>query len=318
MASKSPILAVVVPCFNEEKCVDSTIKTLLGILDGLVRQNLLSQQSFLYFVDDGSTDETWKIICGQHLSDARIRGLKLSRNFGHQIALLAGLEEVVGECDVAISIDADLQQDPYAIPEFLAKYSAGADVVLGLRNDRSADSWFKKSTANSFYAFMRIMGVNLIPNHADYRLLSKRALEALLKFPEPNIFLRGTCLLLGFNVDTVKFEVGKRQYGETKYSLSRMFGLAIHGITSFSIVPLRMVAVIGFLMFGLSVIMSGFVLWHSLIIGDAIPGWASTILPIYFLGGIQLFCMGIIGEYVGQIYTTVKSRPRWISESKLD
>ena len=244
--------------------------------------------------------------------------MKLSKNFGHQAALLAGLSEVTKHCDAAISIDADLQQDPLAIRDFVIELRKGADVVLGVRRDRGTDGWLKKQTALGFYALMRIMGVNIIPNHADYRLLSKRALEALALFPEPSIFLRATCLHLGFRVSTVLFDVSERQYGQTKYSLTKMLRLALHGITSFSVVPLRIVAIIGFVIFLSSLGMGGYVIWHSLYVGDTIPGWASITLPIYFIGGVQLLCLGVVGEYVGQIYKTVKNRLRWICEHKLD
>ena len=201
---------------------------------------------------------------------------------------------------------------------FIKEYRDGADIVLGVRIDRKTDSWIKGKTASFFYAFMRMMGLTIIPDHADYRLMSKQALQALLSFSEPNIFLRGVCLLLGFKYKTVEFKVQERRFGSTKYSVKKMFRLAMHGITSLSTVPLRMVALIGFLLFMLSLIMGSYVLYESLLIGDTIPGWASTILPIYFIGGVQLLCLGILGEYVGQIYATVKNRPRWISESTLD
>jgi glycosyltransferase involved in cell wall biosynthesis len=244
--------------------------------------------------------------------------LKLSRNFGHQAALLAGLTAVTRHCDAAISIDADLQQDPHAIRDFVKELHKGADIVLGVRKDRGTDGWLKKQTALAFYTLMRVLGVNIIPNHADYRLLSKRALEALALFPEPSIFLRATCLQLGFNVSTVFFEVSERQFGQTKYSLKKMLRLALHGITSCSVVPLRIVAIIGFVLFLSSLGMGAYVLWHALFVGDTIPGWASITLPIYFIGGVQLLCLGVVGEYVGQIYKTVKNRPRWICEHKLD
>jgi hypothetical protein len=190
--------------------------------------------------------------------------------------------------------------------------------VLGVRKDRGTDGWLKKQTALGFYALMRVMGVNIVPNHADYRLLSKRALEALALFTEPSIFLRATCLELGFKVSTVLFDVSERQFGQTKYSPRKMLRLALHGITSFSVVPLRIVAMIGFVIFLFSIGMGGYVIWHALIVGDTVPGWASTTLPIYFIGGVQLLCLGVVGEYVGQIYKTVKHRPRWICEHKLD
>jgi glycosyltransferase involved in cell wall biosynthesis len=314
----APRLALVLPCYNESESIDYAVTQLMALIQELAKEGLISKDSYLFFVDDGSTDETWAVIDKFNRSNKAIKGLKLSKNFGHQAALLAGLSEVTKHCDAAISIDADLQQDPLAIRDFVIELRKGADVVLGVRRDRGTDGWLKKQTALGFYALMRIMGVNIIPNHADYRLLSKRALDALALFPEPSIFLRATCLHLGFRVSTVLFDVSERQYGQTKYSLTKMLRLALHGITSFSVVPLRIVAIIGFVIFLSSLGMGGYVIWHSLYVGDTIPGWASITLPIYFIGGVQLLCLGVVGEYVGQIYKTVKNRPRWICEHKLD
>ena len=315
---KATRLAIVVPCHNESESVNHAATQLTALLQEFAAEGLISKNSYLFFVDDGSTDATWAIIDALNRNNKLIKGLKLSHNFGHQAALLAGLSTVTNECDAAISIDADLQQDPLAIRDFLNEFQNGADVVLGVRKDRGTDGWFKKQTALWFYTLMRVMGVDIVPNHADYRLLSKRALEALALFSEPSIFLRATCLQLGFRVSNVFFDVSERQFGETKYSLTKMLRLALHGITSFSVVPLRMVALIGFGIFLFSIGMGGYVLWHALFVGDTIPGWASTTLPIYFIGGVQLLCLGVVGEYVGQIYKTVRNRPRWICERKLD
>lgn len=316
--SEAPRLAIVLPCFNESESITYTVNQLIGLINELTDEGLVSENSYLFFVDDGSTDESWAVIEKLNRNNKAIKGLKLSRNFGHQAALLAGLNTVAGDCDAAISIDADLQQDPLAIRDFVTEFRNGADVVLGVRKDRGTDGWFKKQTASGFYTLMGAMGVDTVPNHADYRLLSKRALEALALFPEPNIFLRAICLQLGFRISTVLFAVKERQYGQTKYSLKKMVRLALHGITSFSVMPLRIVAIIGFVLFLFSLGMGGYVLWQKLFVGDTVPGWASTALPIYFIGGVQLLCLGVVGEYVGQIYTTVKNRPRWISEHKLD
>lgn len=316
--SEAPQLAIVLPCFNESESIAPAVNQLTAIIQDLADERLISKDSYLFFVDDGSSDESWAIIEEFNRRNKAIKGLKLSQNFGHQAALLAGLSEVTMHCDAAISIDADLQQDPLAIRDFVNELQKGADVVLGVRKDRGTDGWLKKKTALGFYTLMRIMGVSIVPNHADYRLLSKRALEALALFPEPSIFLRATCLHLGFKVSKVFFDVSERQYGQTKYSLSKMLRLALHGITSYSVVPLRIVAIIGFMVFLSSLGMGAYVLWHSLFVGDTIPGWASITLPIYFIGGIQLLCLGVVGEYVGQIYKTVKNRPRWICEYKLD
>lgn len=316
--SEVPRIAIVLPCHNESESINHAVTQLTSLIHELADEGLIAKDSYLFFVDDGSTDNSWVMIDKLNQNNKAIKGLKLSQNFGHQAALLAGLTEVTQNCDAAISIDADLQQDPLAIREFVKELHKGFDVVLGVRNDRNSDGWLKRQTALGFYNLMRIMGVDIVPNHADYRLLSKRALEALALFPEPSIFLRATCLQLGFRVSTVFFDVSERRFGQTKYSLSKMLRLALHGITSFSVVPLRMVAILGFVIFLSSLVMGGYVIWHTLFVGDTIPGWASITLPIYFIGGVQLLCLGVVGEYVGQIYKTVKKRPRWISEYKLD
>lgn len=315
---EAPRLAIVVPCFNESESIGYAATELTSIIKGVADEGLISNDSYILFVDDGSADESWAAIESLNRSNPAIKGLKLSKNFGHQAALLAGLHSVSKGCDAAISIDADLQQDPLAIRDFVKEFLNGADIVLGIRNDRNTDGWLKKQTALGFYTLMGMMGVNTVPNHADYRLLSKRALDALSLFPEPSIFLRAMCLELGFRVSTVLFDVKDRQYGETKYSLKKMLRLALNGITSFSVVPLRIVSIIGFILFLFSLGMGCYVAWRTIFIGDTVPGWASTALPIYFIGGVQLLCLGVVGEYVGQIYTTVKNRPRWICEHKLD
>lgn len=314
----APRLAIVLPCFNERESIKQASDELSTLIKEMVGKGLIAEDSYLFFVDDGSSDGTWSAIEDLHKNQQLFKGLKLSRNFGHQAALLAGLMAVTKDCDAAISIDADLQQDPRAIMDFVSRFRNGADVVLGIRSDRGTDGWIKKQTALGFYNLMGVMGVKIIPNHADYRLLSKRALEALALYSEPGIFLRATCLQLGFRVNTIFFDVRERKYGQTKYSLKKMLQLALHGITSFSVVPLRLVGVVGFLLFLFSFGMGCNVVWHALFVGDTVPGWASTILPIYFIGGIQLLCLGVVGEYVGKIYTTVKNRPRWICEDKLD
>lgn len=312
-----PVLAIVVPCFNEQESIPLTASILGDVLDSMVRRDLVSTQSYLYFVDDGSTDASWGLLTTLHAENKNLRALKLSRNFGHQAALLAGLSAVNGRCDAAISIDADLQQDPHIIPQFVERYVSGAEIVFGIRNDRASDSWFKKTTALGFYRVMKIMGVSIIQNHADYRLLGRHALNVLEEYAESNIFLRAICAQLGFRVDTVYFDVKERNLGASKYSLTKMMKLAIEGITSFSVVPLRAVAVLGVLIFGMTIVMSFYVAFRALIIGDTVPGWASTILPIYFIGGIQILCMGIIGEYIAQIVSNVKRRPRYIREREL-
>jgi glycosyltransferase involved in cell wall biosynthesis len=314
---ETPVLAVVVPCFNEQESIPEAVETLLAVVDQLVSAGSIAPNSFLYFIDDGSSDASWHMLRSANDHDGRVKALKLSRNFGHQNALLAGLSSIKDRCDVSISIDADLQQDPNSIGDFIKAYKDGADVVFGIRNDRNSDDIFKKNTASIFYRMMSLMGVTIIPNHADYRLLSRKALAALAEYSEPDPFLRAICAQLGFKSGTVYFDVIARKAGVSKYSLSKMLGLAVTGVTSFSVVPLRIIAVLGLLIFGVTVMMSLYVLGRTVFVHDTVPGWASTTLPIYFLGGIQLLCMGIIGEYLAKVLDTVKARPRFISEAEL-
>jgi polyisoprenyl-phosphate glycosyltransferase len=313
----APLLAIVAPCYNEQESIPSAIETLSSLLHEMILSGLVSDESFIYFVDDGSSDKTWSLLRDAYNTEKIVRALRLSRNFGHQYALLAGLMMVKDRCDAAVSIDADMQQDPLAIPKFVAKYREGAEIVFGVRHDRKSDNLFKKTTAQIFYYLMRLGGVPVISNHADYRLLSKKALIALSQYGESNLFLRAICTQLGLPTAAIYFEVKERLYGRSKYSLRKMFRLAIHGITSFSIVPLRLVAILGFLIFSLSILMGGYVICHALVIGDTVPGWASTTLPIYFIGGVQLLCLGIVGEYVGQVLSEVKRRPRYINDIEL-
>lgn len=317
-SSNLPTIAVVMPCYNEEASIQISGETIRGILDSLIRQRKIANNSFIYFVDDGSTDSTWHEIQKFHQSVPHVKATKLSRNFGHQAALLSGLNAVTNQCDAVISLDVDLQQDPQAIPEFIQKFMDGNEVVLGVRYDRDQDSWFKRKSANLFYRFSELMGLHIIQNHADYRLLGKKALVALNEYKEPNLFLRALCLNLGFQSAQVEFQVHERKFGSTKYTFTKMLTLALHGITSFSIRPLRFVAAIGLFIFLIALCMSAYALWSALFTEKTVPGWASTVIPIYFIGGIQLLCLGVVGEYVGQIYMTTKQRPRWISESTLD
>lgn len=312
-----PIVCLVVPCFNEEEVIAITANRLTEVLRNLIKDNHISKGSFVYFVDDGSHDRTWAIIEQLHTKDNLIKGLKLARNFGHQNALLAGLLSIKERCDCAISIDADLQQDENAIPLFLDKFKSGAEIVFGIRHDRKSDGLFKKLTALFFYKLMSSMGVRIIKNHADYRLVGKKALYALAEHDEFNLFLRGIFTEMGFKTDQVMFEVKERFAGKTKYSLRKMLSLALNGITSFSIVPLRLVTLTGVLIFILSIIMSGYVVYQATFNQSAVPGWASTVLPIYFIGGIQLLGIGLLGEYIGKIYKEVKARPRFIRDAEV-
>ena len=313
----APLVAVVVPCLNEEECLGRTLAELRNVLDALIDKGKAHADSYLYVVDDGSTDDTWSAVERAHAADGRVRGLRLSRNFGHQRALLAGLMKVRERCDVAISIDADLQQDPLAMEDFLDAYGAGAEVVMGVRTDRDSDGWLKRSMAQLFYRLMVALGVDVVPDHADYRLLGKRALAALAEYGESNLFLRHICSQLGFRSATVRYKVSARRHGVSKYTLARMLQLALHGITSSSVVPLRIVALTGFAVFVLSAVMACYVLYQALVLNAAVPGWASTTLPIYFIGGVQILCLGVVGEYVGQTLTEVKRRPRYHHDTEL-
>jgi len=315
--STPPTLAIVIPCFNEEATIEWSSEQLLALLNDLKKQGVVSKASYLYFVDDGSSDRTWDMLATLNMRHAQVHALKLSRNFGHQNALLAGLMSVMDKCEITISIDVDLQQDPAAMFRFIEAFSQGAEIVFGVRNDRSSDSRAKKATASWFYGLMRALGVNIIPNHADYRLLSNAALHALADHPEPNPLLRALCAQLGFKSAIVMFDVSDRKLGSSKYSFRKMLKLGVGGVTSFSAVPLRLIAALGVLIFSASCLMSLYILFRTLVIGDTVPGWASITLPIYFLGGIQLLCMGIIGEYLANLAEAVKRRPRYIKEVEL-
>lgn len=313
-----PTLAIIVPCFNEELCVKSTIEKLLILLNSLVDKNKIKNDSYLYLVDDGSVDNTWNIIEDAHKKDKRVKALKFIRNFGNQKALIAGLEGVrnIG-CDCAVSIDADLQQEENAIELFIDEYMKGADIVSGIRNDRKTDSFFKKVTALMFYKTMNILGAKIPPNHSDYRLVSKRTLDVMELYPEKYLFLRGFFNELGLKTAYVHFNVKPRMAGESKFNFMSLMVLALNGITSYSVVPLRFVAVLGFFMalFGFLVGVETVIekiFWHN-----SPNGWATTIILLCVFGGIQLFCLGLIGEYVGQVFREVKARPRYVKDIEL-
>ena len=315
---EKPRLAIIVPCFNEELCVKSTVEQLLNVLNKLVSDEKIKPDSYIYLVDDGSVDKTWEIIEEFHNKNKLIKGLKFVRNFGNQKALLAGLDCVraIG-CDCAVSIDADLQQDEWAIEKFVDEYMKGADIVSGIRNDRKTDSFFKKITALMFYKTMNILGAKIPPNHSDYRLVSKRALNILEQYPEKYLFLRGFFNEVGLKTAYVNFDVKPRMAGESKFNFVSLMGLALNGITSYSVVPLRFVTVLGFCMalFGFLVGVETVIekiFWHN-----SPNGWATTIILLCVFGGIQLFCLGLIGEYVGQVHREVKARPRYIKDIEL-
>lgn len=312
---QKPALSLVVPCFNEEEVLPNTITKLIDLLNVLRTEGRIAEASHVYFIDDGSRDNTWSIIAQACSSDTQVKGIKLSRNRGHQNALLAGL--FTAEGDVLISLDADLQDDLNAIPKMLLEHSRGSDIVYGVRNDRSSDTWLKRTTANQFYRVMRWFGAESISNHADFRLMSRRSVEALKMYSEVNLFLRGLVPLIGFRSSIVEYERKARAAGQTKYPTARMVALALDAITSFSVVPLRLITTLGFLVFSLSTVMVLWTLWVRLFTDEALPGWTSTTLPIYLIGGLQILCLGVIGEYLGKIYREAKGRPRYIIEQCL-
>lgn len=307
-------LYVVVPCYNEEEVLPETSKRLAAKLTDLESQGRISPDSRVLFVDDGSKDRTWQMISELHRQDPRFGGVKLSRNRGHQNALLAGLMTAKSLCDAAISMDADLQDDINAMDRMLDAYEDGCDVVYGVRSSRAKDTFFKRATAQGFYKFMKLMGVDIVYNHADYRLMSRRALEGLEKFDEVNLFLRGIVPLIGYKSASVEYERAERFAGESKYPLKKMLAFAFDGITSFSVKPIRWVTGLGFLIFAASILAMIYILVVKLL-GHTVAGWSTTAASIWLLGGIQLLCVGIVGEYIGKIYIEVKSRPRYIIEA---
>ena len=310
-----PRLGIVVPCFNETEVLPETTRRLSALLDRLIASGRVTRESQIVYVDDGSRDGTWQLIESLSQADARIGGIKLSRNRGHQNALLAGLFTV--DADVLISVDADLQDDIEVMSDMLMSFSKGAHVVYGVREDRTSDGLFKRATAQGFYRAIRALGVESVYNHADFRLMSREAVAALKKFGEVNLFLRGIVPLLGYRSDVVHYARSERFAGVSKYPLRKMLALALDGVTSFSVVPLRFITAVGFLVFLASISMGIWTLWVRLFTDHAVPGWTSTLLPIYFLGGIQILCIGILGEYLGKVYQETKQRPRFIIEKLL-
>jgi polyisoprenyl-phosphate glycosyltransferase len=304
------VVDLVVPCYNEEEALPETHRQLAQLMDAMCRAGRVSPQSKIYYVDDGSRDGTWGLIAALCERDPKVVGIRLSRNYGHQAALLAGLFSSRG--DAVITIDADLQDDISVVPEMVAEFCSGHEVVFGVRRGRLTDTIFKRNSALFYYGLLRRLGIRIVPNHADYRLMGQTAIAALKEYTEVNLFLRGIVPLIGFNSSSVYYDRKERMAGESKYNLPKMFGLALDGITSFSAVPLRAVSVMGMLVFLISVGMAGWVLWIRLFTSRAIPGWASSVIPIYFLGGIQLLCLGVIGEYLAKDYIETKRRPRYL------
>ncbi len=307
-------LAIVVPCYNEEEAFPYSVKELERVLKAMIASGKVSPQSYILFVDDGSKDNTWQLISKEVSLNPYVRGLKLSGNVGHQNALLAGLLTANASSDLTVSIDADLQDDVNAIEKMVDKYHEGCDVVYGVRSDRSSDSAFKRLTAEGFYKIMSAMGAKSVYNHADFRLMSHRAVTALGNFKERNLFLRGIVPTIGFKSDSVFYERSKRVAGESKYPLKKMLKFAFEGITSFSIKPISIITGLGIAIVFLSIIALVYTL-ISYFFGSTEPGWSSLILSIWFLGGVQLVSIGLVGQYVGKIYLEAKERPRFNIES---
>lgn len=309
-------LMVVIPCYNEEEVLPETSRRLVDKMASLVKKGLITEDSRVLLVNDGSRDRTWEMICDLHKQNPLFEGVKLSRNRGHQNALLAGLMTARNRCDISISMDADLQDDMDAMDRFIEKYNEGCEIVYGVRNKRETDTFFKRETALMFYRLMKALGVDITFNHADYRLMSNRALNALAQFDEVNLFLRGLAPLAGFQSDVVYYDRAERFAGESKYPLKKMLAFAIDGITSFSVKPLRLITTVGMVIFVLSLFMLLYALisWVS---GHTVSGWTSTLASIWMIGGIQLLSLGVIGEYVGKIYNEAKRRPRFIIDRYL-
>ncbi|MBP5152680.1 MAG: glycosyltransferase family 2 protein [Lachnospiraceae bacterium] len=310
-------LAIVVPCYNEEEVLKICSEALRGVLDDLIGKGKIASDSFVLFVNDGSKDKTWELIEEEHkLFPGKIKGVKLAGNVGHQFALTAGLVTAKDMCDVSVSIDADLQDDVAVIEEMIDKFHEGKDIVYGVRKKRKTDTFFKRVTAQGFYKFMNLMGVKSVYNHADFRLMSKRALENFSEYKETNLFLRGIVPLIGYETDCVYYDRKERVAGESKYPLKKMLALAFNGISSFSVKPITMITGLGVVIIFLSICAAVYAL-VSYFLGHVEPGWTSLILSIWFLGGVQLLSIGLIGQYVGKTYIESKHRPRYNIEKIL-
>ena len=304
-------LAIVVPCYNEEPMLKLSSEALRKVLTDLIGKKKISEDSFILFVNDGSKDKTWALIEEEHeLYPSMIKGVKLAGNVGHQYALTAGLITAKDMSDVTISIDADLQDDVDVIEEMIDKFHEGKDIVYGVRKKRKTDSFFKRTTAQGFYKFMKWMGAKTVYNHADFRLMSKRAVEQYSKYEESNLFIRGIVPLIGYESDCVYYDRKERVAGESKYPLKKMIALAFNGISSLSVKPITMITGLGLIIILLSIAAAVYAL-VSYCMGITTPGWTSLILSIWFIGGVQLFCIGLIGQYIGKIYLEVKHRPRY-------
>ena len=314
--NENPVVYFVIPCYNEEEVLPETVKRLTEKLAQMQKDGLAGEGSRMLLVDDGSKDQTWELISAYHKENPVVEGVKLAHNRGHQNALLCGLMTAKDRCDCAISLDADLQDDTDVLDEFVRKYLDGCDVVYGVRNKRDTDTWFKRTTAEGYYKVLKALGVDIVFNHADYRLMSKRALEGLSEYKEVNLFLRGIVPLIGYRSDYVYYDRHERFAGESKYPLKKMIALALDGITSFSVKPLKLISNLGIIISILSV----FGLLYALIsyfAGWAVSGWTAIVCSIWLLGGLQMLCLGVVGTYIGKIYSEVKARPRYRVEELL-
>lgn len=313
---KQETLYIVIPCYNEEAVLPETEKRLTAKLGKMIENGLISDKSRMVFVDDGSKDKTWSMISEMYEKNPYVLGIKSSKNRGHQNTLLEGLMTVKDDCDMVVSMDADLQDDIEVLDQFVEKYYRGCDIVYGVRSARKTDTWFKRTTAQGFYKVMEAMGVNIVYNHADYRLMSKRAIQELENFKEVNLFLRGIIPMIGFKTDIVEYERSERFAGESKYPLKKMVSFALDGITSLSIKPIRFITSLGFLLFVISIIL---LIYYVIgyFMGKTIQGWATLVVSIWGIGGLELLAIGIIGEYIGKIYMETKERPRYIVEEYL-
>ena len=312
MDKRLPMLTIIVPCFNEEEVLPETIKQLTELMNELCEEKLIGKHSRILFVDDGSTDRTWMMIAMESVRNQFVTGIKLARNVGHQKALLAGYLKAREKCDCAISIDADLQDDVGVIKEFMKNYHEGYEIVYGVRKRRDTDSFFKRTTAQGFYRMMKKLGIDLVYNHADFRLLSKRALDELARYPENNLFLRGILPLIGFRSTKVFYDRKERLAGKTKYPLRKMISFALDGLTSFSVRPIRFITILGIILFSVSILLGSFTIFNH-----AIFGLNGTVLSLWVLGSLQLIALGTVGEYIGKIFIEVKNRPKYAVEIDL-
>ena len=313
---QNPTVYLVIPCYNEEEVLPETVGRLTQKLDAMRAAGLANEHSRMLLVDDGSKDRTWELIARLNSENPYVEGVKLAHNRGHQNALLCGLMTAMPLCDCAISLDADLQDDVDALDQFVQKYKEGCDVVYGVRNKRETDTWFKRTTAEGFYKVMKLLGVDVVFNHADYRLMSRRALEGLSEYKEVNLFLRGMVPLIGYRSDYVYYDRHERFAGESKYPLKKMISFALDGISSFSVKPLKLISNFGILVSVLSVVGLLYAL-VSYFMGLTVSGWTAIVCSIWLLGGLQMLCLGVVGGYIGKIYSEVKARPRYRVEAFL-